>query len=938
MSHASVVSAVWNPARETVQVHAIRIIRGDQVIDALDGQTFEVLRRESNLEQSMLDGTLTASLQPRDLRVGDILETAFTIHDTGGVLAPHRELLTSGASGVTIDRYRLRVSWPEDQPVRTQVTAPWSDLPIRRVGRDRVFEVDVTDLAPDRFPSDLPARFQMLRIAQFSDFQDWRAPSRLMAPLYLRSSTLEETSPLHAEIERIRSAHSTDVERAAAALRLVQDQVRYVALSMGEGGYVPTAADEVWRSRFGDCKGKTVLLMALLRGLGIEAEAAMVSTQMGDGLPERLPLVSWFDHVIVRAEIDGVTYWMDGTGAGDRALADLPAPSFRWALPVREDGADLVAIDQPPATKPNLETTFQVDASAGLDADSPMVVTFAYAGDMAVAVRSQIGAIPRDQLQTLMLSMMDANDSTTTIDGVDTHYDDDANIFRMTLRGKTRLAWINNSGGRLMALEGTALITPTGDERRGLFAAFKDHPYAIAHPFMMRAVTRVTLPEEGRGFRLEGGDQTIEDAAYRLSRTARIVDGVAEAAVTQVSLTHEMSAADMAASRKRAETATATTVRLRAPADYVATAGDRARLDAGDSDVDELVRRANQLRQIGDAAGAAALLDTAIERAPEDGAALKARAMVRLTLRDYAGAAADFDRAAELDPADAAAATGQGRLARIEGRHGEAVVSYSVALRLEPGNFEALAGRAAGYYHLGRLDRALADYRALKSAHPSSSTGLYGELRTLRRLQRTDEARALIDERLDKEPADVVALTALVRLSRDQGRPADALAALDAALLAAPDADGVLTLRAESRQHAGDSEGAREDYDVLRRWAAGDPALLNNICWSMGVLGFDLERALADCEAAAEAGQAAFIDSRGMALLQLDRFEEARAAYEEALALAPYQSASLYGRGLARRALGDEAGVEDTRRALAIDIDTEEKFEAFLARRPDIRP
>lgn len=91
LSCASVVNAVWNPSRESVQVHAVRIIRGDQVIDALAGQTFEVLRRENNLEQSMLDGTLTATLQPRDLRVGDILETAFTIHDKGGVLAPHRE-------------------------------------------------------------------------------------------------------------------------------------------------------------------------------------------------------------------------------------------------------------------------------------------------------------------------------------------------------------------------------------------------------------------------------------------------------------------------------------------------------------------------------------------------------------------------------------------------------------------------------------------------------------------------------------------------------------------------------------------------------------------------------------------------------------------------------------------------------------------------------
>ena len=44
------------------------------MIDALEGQTFQTLRREDNLESSMLDGRLTATLQPRDVRVGDSID------------------------------------------------------------------------------------------------------------------------------------------------------------------------------------------------------------------------------------------------------------------------------------------------------------------------------------------------------------------------------------------------------------------------------------------------------------------------------------------------------------------------------------------------------------------------------------------------------------------------------------------------------------------------------------------------------------------------------------------------------------------------------------------------------------------------------------------------------------------------------------------------
>jgi transglutaminase-like putative cysteine protease len=53
------------------------------------------------------------------------------------------------------------------------------------------------------------------------------------------------------------------VARAEAALALVQDRVRYVALAMGAGGYVPADAAETWSRRYGDCKGKTALLLVV---------------------------------------------------------------------------------------------------------------------------------------------------------------------------------------------------------------------------------------------------------------------------------------------------------------------------------------------------------------------------------------------------------------------------------------------------------------------------------------------------------------------------------------------------------------------------------------------------------------------------------------------------------------------------------------------------
>lgn len=935
LSNLNNVTATWDPSSETVQVHAVRILRGDQVIDVLQDQSFQIIQRENNLESSMLDGRLTATLQPRDLRVGDILETAFTIHDTGGVLAPHQEDLVNANSGLKIDHYRLRASWPVSSPLRVEAAEPWADIHPRRIGGNQVFEIDARDLAPVRLPDDLPGRFRLPRIVQFTDFADWSGPSALMAPLYERASTLEAGSPLTALIEEIRAAQATPEARAAAALRLVQDEVRYLALSMGEGGYVPTAADEVWRSRYGDCKGKTVLLLALLHGLGIEAEAVLVSTENGDGLPERLPAMVWFDHVLVRAVIDGKPYWMDGASSGDRTLEDLTPPDYRWALPIKAQGAAFEPIVQPLLRTPGVETTTTLDATAGLDAQAPFTMDLAYYGGAALQMRRQMSAVTREQLQTAMTASVEDKNDAVKVETVDTRYDDDSNVFHILIGGKIRMTWVNGvGGGRVMGLPEVSVFISHQDERTGLLAQYKDQPYAISHPYMNRTSVRVLLPNGGEGFRLEGGDQTVEGGGYRVSRQASLNDGVVEAVRTITSLTPEITAEDMAQARTRAKAMVDTVLRLRAPAGYQATAADRARLAPGDDDVAELIERAENLSKSGDAEGALALLDTAVTAEPDNAEARRKRAEVRLYERDYAGARADYDHAVDLDPADVEAAVGQGRVALVEGRYPDAVVSFTVALRLDPTQTSALSGRGEAYYQLGRFDRSLGDYRALKTASPDDDSGLWGEARALGRLGRAEEARTQIAAKLEDTPESYAALDRLITLGKADGRLREALPALDAGLTASPDNFGLLSLRGETRAALGDAAGARSDFDAMRRLAGGDSALMNGVCWSQAISGFDLDQALADCDIAAESGVAAFVDSRAMALLHLGRFDEAKTAYDQVLVTLANLPASLYGRGLARLALGDTGGQDDLDRAKALDIDVGEKFEVFEARRP----
>jgi transglutaminase-like putative cysteine protease len=154
--------------------------------------------------------------------------------------------------------------------------------------------------------------------------------------------------PLRGQIADIRAATSDPMAQAAMALTIARRDVRYLYVGLGQGNLKPMPADQVWLRGFADCKGKTALLLGLLDGLGIKAEAALVSTQEGEAMDRRLPSVTGFDHVIVRAQLAGRIYWLDPTAemaAKDGAidLAAMPVPRYGWALPLRI-GAGLEAV------------------------------------------------------------------------------------------------------------------------------------------------------------------------------------------------------------------------------------------------------------------------------------------------------------------------------------------------------------------------------------------------------------------------------------------------------------------------------------------------------------------------------------------------------------------------------------------------------------------
>jgi hypothetical protein len=135
------------------------------------------------------------------------------------------------------------------------------------------------------------------------------------------------TPEIQALADEITQGKGTLHEQVKALYHWTIKNIRYVAIHIGRGGWVPHSAASVLKNRYGDCKDKALLLEALLKAKGIESSAVLIQTDDLYTLPET-PVLTAFDHVITY--IPALNLYIDGTanfvpmGTLTRSMMDKP--------------------------------------------------------------------------------------------------------------------------------------------------------------------------------------------------------------------------------------------------------------------------------------------------------------------------------------------------------------------------------------------------------------------------------------------------------------------------------------------------------------------------------------------------------------------------------------------------------------------------------------
>ena len=881
------IALPWRSETDELTVHRLQILRGDKAIDVLaEGQTFTVLRREQIFEQAMLTGVLTANMFPEGLEVGDILDLAYSVEIRHPVLNGHIEA-AFGPFNSPADQVSVKVLWPSRSEINLSESKGLPEWSRRREGSYRTAEFDLRQIVPVVPPPGAPPRYSMIRFAEASDYSGWGEVAKLFVPLYREASQIPSDGPLRAEVEKIRAATEDPGERAERALTLVQDRIRYVALAMGAAGYVPADAATTWSRRFGDCKAKTALLIGILAELGIEAEPVAVSSVLGDTLPDRLPTVGAFDHVIVRARIADKTYFMDGTRTGDASLALLRVPYYKWGLPIDDDENGLIPMVPAPLTLPENETTIRMDASAGLYAPVPSQMERVLRGDLAQMVLAGLNQLVGNSQRQALEQYWTEDYDFVTPDDVSFTYDRDKGELRLVLRGTSELDW-----------DGVWL--ETSDMRVGFNADFarepgpnSDTPFTVTHPFSTSVTQVITLPPgfDTSSIRGEAIDETIAGREYR--RSFGITENVFTAKRSTRSLVGEISAAEAANAEQRLNDLGQKRLHLRKPENYRLSQADIAALgDTKSDDAGALIEMGVGLLDANELDKALKVLDRAAELEPQNAWAWGNRAVVLARKLDFDGAEASAARAERLAPNNYLVWHAKAIAAEQQGKTDEAIAAYSKAIELYEEDTFALSQRMRLNFDAGRFEDGNADSHRLLELDPDNLLALISEANALQLMGRNEESEALANSLVQRFGDNGFVLNSVSHIYRALRLEDKARTMLEEAIANGPNA-AALTEQARILGKDDKKQAIAQLTQALKLDPKYIPALIAraDLYW----LDYQNELAIADADAAIALLPTALpaYNTKAEALMDLNRAAEADEVADQLVEALPYNANAL---------------------------------------------
>ena len=506
----SQISLKFDPAYEKLNIHVLQIWREGRLINKLSQQEFKFLQRETGHERQLYDGRLSAVALLEDIRVGDVVDYGYSIEGRNPVFERHAYHSFGLRWGVPVHDARLRVLWHNDRPMRFHSSKPEISPGIRQLGELKEASVQESHVPALLVDSERPSDYVAWPWLDFSDYESWAEVARWAA----KQHQFEEALPtdLKEQIEAIRKLPD-DEKRILAALRWVQDEIRYLGIFDGIHSHKPYPLDTIIRRRFGDCKDKSKTLVALLRELGFEAYPALVNTSDRQLIKDWLPAPQCFNHLVVYLHYKGRDVWLDPTRSFQRgSLSSIYFPDYKYGLIVSSDTEDLIAIQPSGFDEAKIEITETYEANDYSGSMTLSVITH-YHGQSADFTRSQFSSDDLENMQKSYLNhYSQEHASIEAVERIRFKDDEQRNVFTVWESYRIDDAWrpFRDGEAESIAIDFYARVIASEFEEPA--TRIRTMPFGISHPrhVTQRIVFKPPTPFCGKGDRREESNAAFD--------------------------------------------------------------------------------------------------------------------------------------------------------------------------------------------------------------------------------------------------------------------------------------------------------------------------------------------------------------------------------------------------------------------------------------------
>lgn len=707
------IQVEFNPAFSTLTLHDVSVLRDGKRTSRLAPDRVRLIQRERDLEKRVYDGTVTATLVLEDVRVGDAIDYSYTIEGINPLWPPKVATLLPAGGFAEVLYARTRLVAAAGRPIKVLPRATDAKAVRAEEGAVQEWLWEQRNVRAADPSENVPASFPLIPLLQFSEIADWNEIVLWGLGLF------DVPSDLAPELQKRADdwmAASTDPKvRAAEALRYVQREIRYFGVELGTGALKPRHPNETARTGFGDCKDKSILLAALLRRMGIEANPTLASLHWGHQLDQMLPSAKLFDHMVTEASFGTERLYLDATQTwqgGD--LEAMAIRAYGSVLPIAAGRGTLVTLDRA-AGPPNVIERHENFVVAAWDKPVSLHIESVYRGIAANVMRALAAQVTGEQLNRASLEFVQRRFKGATQEGpVELADDRAANEFTIRQRLQVPEILERAEGGPRMYVVATgimeALSRPKQETRRA--------PYALEYPLEYRHRTIVDFPDGGKA--LPPVTNRIRDAFFTFDIRVEVSERKLYFEAAWKSEKSVVPAADWPAFRAKNEDARKLIVYTYVPAQPAARGmleqmfgtakyvhdhhEKREAIEktskeilsgklSGDSLAEAYHERGIYYSDMNMLDEAKFDLDKSLALRPGDGKTMIDRALVATAARRYDDSERDFDRALALDPLNGRSYQLRGFNRYLASKWGPAAEDFRRSLELSPprgGNYPLL--------------------------------------------------------------------------------------------------------------------------------------------------------------------------------------------------------------------------------------------------------